>query len=158
MCCEKYQSLYYFRSNQMPWTDQIKEIAPHVRTYFWVTISCKYHGAEPQWMICNSLLLYIENHTGETRGGIGFISSAVIPSYLYSIRLKTINLSGLKEWSSSMNLFVLHSGTHSVAHSLSGEKVFIFWPKTLCFSPLVQRAEILNVQEVLYNFYATLIM
>ena len=32
------------RSNQMPQTEQITQIAPHVRAYFWVNILYKYHG------------------------------------------------------------------------------------------------------------------
>ena len=31
------------RSNQMPETYQITDVAPYVRTYFWVTILYKYH-------------------------------------------------------------------------------------------------------------------
>ena len=34
----------YSRSNQMPWTDQIKYIAPYVLIFFWVTILYMYHG------------------------------------------------------------------------------------------------------------------
>ena len=28
----------YSRTKQMPYTDQITDITPHVRTYFWITI------------------------------------------------------------------------------------------------------------------------
>ena len=34
----------YSRSIRMPWTDQITEIAPHMHTYFWVTIWNKHDG------------------------------------------------------------------------------------------------------------------
>ena len=32
------------RSNQMPLTDQITEIATYLRTYFWVTLQYRYHA------------------------------------------------------------------------------------------------------------------
>ena len=32
--------------NQMPYIDQIAEIAPYVRTYFWATVCYKYHGCD----------------------------------------------------------------------------------------------------------------
>ena len=32
-----------YRSNQMPFTDQIREIVPYMCTYFWVTIQYEYN-------------------------------------------------------------------------------------------------------------------
>ena len=36
----------------MPYTDQKREIAPYVRTYFCVTMYCKYHMGHTHWREC----------------------------------------------------------------------------------------------------------
>ena len=41
---------YFSRSNQMHQTDQITEIDPYVRTYFWATIWYKHHGCNQEWL------------------------------------------------------------------------------------------------------------
>ena len=39
---EKKNQICDFRCNQMPFTGQIKEIAPYVSAYFWVTVLYKH--------------------------------------------------------------------------------------------------------------------
>ena len=52
---ENNQILDCRRSEQLPYTDQIIEITPHVRTCIWITITYKYH--DQSWFANGFILI-----------------------------------------------------------------------------------------------------